>query len=54
MTKERINEAFINQTARDYDLPYYIIKNIYRKYGENINLYDKLEEELNIRQLRRN
>jgi hypothetical protein len=42
-----MNSNFIKQTAKDYDLPYCIVENIYKRFPDNF--YDKLEEEINNR-----
>ena len=34
--------GFIKQTAKDYDMPYSIVKELYDKYGSDF--YEKLEE----------
>ncbi len=43
-----MSNNFISQTAKDYDLEYYIVKSIYDKYGDNAKVfYERLEEEIN-------
>lgn len=41
---------FILQTAKDYDLPIYIVQRLYKKSNYNNSLfYEFLEEEIKIR-----
>ena len=47
MKKEgRLNTNFIENTAKDYDLPYHIVEHIYRKYQDVNEFYLRLEEYL--------
>jgi hypothetical protein len=39
------SKSFLEQTARDYDLPYHIVEAIYKRVGAE-KFYDELEAEL--------
>lgn len=41
-----MENGFIKQTAKDYDLPYIEVKEIYNKWNEKGLFYEKLEEKL--------
>ena len=41
-----MTDNFIRQTARDYDLDLHIVKSIHEKYGNSLDFYDRLEEEI--------
>ena len=45
MNKQR--HAFLKQTAKDYDLSYDIVEEVYNKYGIE-NLYQELEKILEV------
>lgn len=44
-----MSKEFIEQTAKDYDLPFEIVKDVYDQYY--IQFYEKLEEIIRIRSL---
>jgi len=44
-------QAFLAQTAQDYDLPVHIVQQIWEKYEGTGLFYDKLEEYLKSRNL---
>ena len=39
-----MNKGFIQQTANDYDISYEIVEEIYKKYPNPNEFYEKLEE----------
>lgn len=41
------SKSFLEQTARDYDLPYHVVEAIYERVGVvSSRFYDELEAEL--------
>jgi hypothetical protein len=38
--------SFVEQTARDYDLPVHIVEKYYKRYKGTNKFYEQLEEEL--------